>query len=331
MAAPHDANETTSSRTGRRAVLRALGACGVAPLGAGSVAARTASDDDPPAAASDERRGAAPRGVATWSDPVALGDGELRTYTVQTPGGEPIEHGVAFDDGALAGLPTADELAARGASGDPGDKYGPEGEAIQIHGAWSQEFFVPIPAAEATPFTFLGLTWNPAGHPPPGIYDRPHFDVHFHTLEPSTVDAIEGLEPASYELPAERVPAGYERLPEPALDGDYAVVTDMGEHLADPSSPELAGEAPFTHTLIWGAYDVDGDGLGELTFVEPMLTRAHLAAARGVEHHAVAQPSVYPNEGAYPQRYTVRRHPSAPVVTVSVGDFRRPDASAVHD
>lgn len=320
----HTEKDEGNGAVDRRTFLRTAGV-------AGSGLAATALGTGAGAAASNgPKNGFPPAGITEWSDPVRLGNGELRTFTSATPSGEPTCHGVYLDRSALSGLPGAEELSERGESDDPGDKYGPTGEAIEIHGAWSQEFFVPFPATAATPVTFLGLTWNPAGHPPPGIYDVPHFDVHFHFLEMEMVDAIEGLAPAGYALPGERIPEGYVRLPEPAFednggDDQFAVVTDMGEHLADPTSPELAGEGEFTNTLIWGAYDPDDDGEGELTFVEPMLTKAYLEGISGTNRYEIGQPETYARPGAYPTEYAVRDVPNEDAIAITIESFESVD------
>ena len=39
------------------------------------------------------------------------------------------------------------------------------------------------------PLKWALLNWNPHGHIPPGIYDRPHFDVHFY-MEPIETQII---------------------------------------------------------------------------------------------------------------------------------------------
>ncbi|SER16816.1 hypothetical protein [Natrinema salaciae] len=292
----------------RRTFLRAV-ACVGATLGVPETVAGNTTDRQFP-----------PRKHTTWSDPVTLGDGEVRTFTTVTPSDEPRYHGVVLERDALTGLPSASALRARAERGEPGDKYGPDGAAVEIHHAWSQEFFVPFPETSATPFTFLGLTWNPTGHPPPGIYDRPHVDVHFHMLAAETVDAIEGLHPATYSIPNPRLPEGYTRVPEPTLDDDAAVVTDMGEHLIDPGASEFSG-GQFTHTLIWGAYDTNGDGRGELTFVEPMLTKRYLETVTGCNRYEIPQPQVYPAAGAYPTVYGVRDVPREDAIAVTIESF----------
>ena len=278
-------------------------------LGASGVAA--AGGDGP-------GTGFPPPDITTWGRTVNLGDGTARTFTSVTPAGEPRYHGVVLTRDALAGLPSAADLENAGDDAYT-DKYGANGEALVVHGKWSQEFFVPFPATDATPFTFLGLNWNPGGHPPPGVYTVPHFDVHFHTLAPGTVDAITGPRPAGFELPGERIPAGYSRAPSPET-GTPLVITDMGEHLVDFSAPEFSG-GEFANTLIWGAFDVDGDGTGELTFVEPMVTRASLRDLGGLDRRAIPQPETFAREGPYPTAYSVRDLPDRDALAITIEAF----------
>lgn len=48
--------------------------------------------------------------------------------------------------------------------------------------AW-HEFVLPLPSEASRrsdiPFKWALVNWNPHGHIPPGVWDEPHFDVHF--------------------------------------------------------------------------------------------------------------------------------------------------------
>lgn len=288
----------------------ALGTAGVVSAGQRGAEARGRGADP------DGRGGFPPAGITDWGAPVALGNGTARTFTSVTPSGDPKYHGVLFDRAALEGLPSAADLAAAGNQADA-DKYTAAGQALQIHHMWSLEFFVPFPSTAATPFTFLGLNWNPGGHPPPGTWTVPHFDIHFHMLPMDVVDAIEGPAPPTYDLPARYVPEGHVRPPVV----DERVITDMGEHMVDSTAPELGG-GTFTNTLIWGAWDADGDGTATLSYVEPMITQASLRNHRGREQSAIGQPATYAASGRYPMAYSVRDVPSRDAVAVTIEDFR---------
>lgn len=317
---PNDDSNRNEHRGGRS---RRSFLATAAVAGAGLATVGTAS-------ATGSEKGFPPKGITEWSDPVNLGDGEMRTFTSVTPSDEPKYHGVHIERSALTGLPDADALEEQGSCEDAGDKYGPDGEAVEIHHAWALEFFVPFPATDATAFTFLGFSWNPEGHPPPQAFDVPHFDVHFHLLDTETVDDIGELHEAEYDIPAEYIPEGFQRLPEPDLmDGDpadpdtepvFAVVKDMGEHLADLSAPDNQ-PGDFENTVIWGAYDPDDDGVGELTFVEPMVTKEYLEGLSGKDTRPVAQPDEYARSGSYPTAYGVRDLPADDAVAITIEDF----------
>lgn len=215
-----------------------------------------------------------------------IGEGRVSTFASVTPAGEPTRVGVHFSAGALAGLPSAPALA----SGDV--------DGRQLHGFWSMPFALGFPDAAPDPFEFAGIAWNPEGHTPEGVYDRPHFDLHFYFREPEVIaDIWHGV---VADLPRETVPEGYE-----LIEGG-AVVPGMGAHLAPADAPEFDGEE-WRETLIWGVADVDGDDANELHFVEPMVTVDFLEARLdGVHSEPIAQPAVYPQDGFYPTTYAIR-------------------------
>lgn len=304
----------------RRAVLR--GATATVVWGSTTVAGRRA---DGPGGSS--AGGFPSKGVTEYGRAVDLGDGSVGTFTVETPSEEPRYHGVEFDRAALEGLPSAGELDGAAEDAYP-DKYGPTGAALEIHREPSLEFFVPFPEAAKTPFTFLGLNWNPGGHPGgKGAWRVPHFDVHFHTLEMDTVDAIRGPSRPPYEgeIPSDRIPRGYVRSP--LVDERY--VTDMGEHTAPADAPELpdgpddVGDPDaFENTLIQGFVGVGEEGPDpRLAFVEPMITREFLRGFDGNETYEVPQPDVYPHDERHPTEYGVRDVPSGDAIVVWLGGF----------
>jgi len=191
-----------------------------------------------------------------FGSPVEVGNGAARTYILTRDDGV-IEVGIALSEDALEGLPTG----------------APHGEGAHDH--FSVSHVLEMPAGNPTPFQFVGLDWNPSGHIPPGIYDLPHFDMHFYTVSKAERDAIVPSDPqyaekaGHFPIPSQ-IPAGYADL---ATLGqttpEAAAVPLMGMHWVDVASPELNGST-FTETLIYGSWD------GEVIFVEPMITRAFL-------------------------------------------------------
>jgi hypothetical protein len=212
---------------------------------------------------------------------VAVGNGSARSY-VELRAGEPVEIGVALSEGALHNLPAGH--AAH------------QGQQEDAH-ANMTEYLLELPAQAArTPFQFIELDWNPAGHEPPGIYDIPHFDFHFYTIPVAERNSIDPVDPAFQQKTEKLPPAGF-------MSANYVApmlvaVPRMGLHWIDPASPELNGQR-FTSTFIYGSWD------GKTTFWEPMVTREFIMSRPHFET-SVMQPEQVASAGFYPRGYAVR-------------------------
>lgn len=205
-----------------------------------------------------------PSGPQTLFGPtVSLGNGTAGTYVVQDENGDPMTVGVVLTADALENLPEA-----------------------------MQNFVLQLPENAGSDFyTHVLLDWNPQGHEPPGIYDLPHFDLHFYII--SNEDRMnigpEDLAKFANAPDAEYVPTDYFMI-----EGG---VPQMGAHWLDGTAPELSGSV-FTKTFIWGSFD------GEFIFWEPMITREYLLTHPD-EEVTVKQPAGYEKAGWYPTKYKV--------------------------
>jgi hypothetical protein len=146
------------------------------------------------------------------------------------------------------------------------------------------------PKADATIFKHAWLNWNPAGHPPPGIYDAPHFDLHYYTVSSEERETF--LDPA--KLDADLAP---DYLPANHLAVDP--VPAMGKHYVDLTSPEFNGQ-PFTQTYVYGSYD------SKFVFVEPMITLDFLKATSNFERF-IPQPAKFQMAGYYPTKMRITK------------------------
>lgn len=232
--------------------------------------------------ACDQSQPRSPELTTAYGPPVTLHEGSARTYAV-LDGDVPKEVGVAVDEAFMAALPE---------DGAHGGVVTPEGHSVF-------EYVLELPEGHGTPFQHVTLDWNPAGHEPPGIYDRPHFDVHFYTISHEERMAIHPESPSFRDRatklpPAEYIPAGY-------VDPGMGAVPFMGVHLVDPASPELHPESPepFTRTFIYGSWD------GRLIFLEPMVTTEFLQERRD-ETLSIAVAERYDPAGFYPASYSLR-------------------------
>lgn len=169
-----------------------------------------------------------------------------------------------------------------------------DGECVVGH-----EWILDVPDQPDVPFQYVMLNFNPMGHIPPGVYDLPHFDVHFYIQDYAEVMEIDAgpcpvlTDCDDYALAKDLPGPAY--YPATYVDVD-AVEPMMGNHLLDPNGPEFDPEVPFTRTLIYGAYD------GEVTFYEPMITREWLLRQ---EPHCdpIPQPQAWATSGWYPTAY----------------------------
>lgn len=200
---------------------------------------------------------------------VQIGNGHARSWiNISRSDKKPLAIGIEFSRSSLQNLPT-----------NPLD-FAASTFVLKLHPK----------AMEITPFDHITINWEPEGHEPAGIYDVPHFDMHFYKI---SVAAQLAITPFPTTAPAPGyLPASY------VIEG--ATVPQMGTHWLDPSSPELPPTfTPFTHTFIYGSNN------GQVIFLEPMITRAFLLGGSTVSK-AIPQPIHFaPANTFYPKEYNI--------------------------
>lgn len=260
---------------------------------------------------------------ATYGEPVAVGRGTARTYVIyDRNGGAPLEVGVALDERALDGLPAPNPHAHARAGASPH-------EHLDNH-----VYLLSLPGRGVAPFQFVELDWNPGGHEPPGVYDTPHFDFHFYTVPPAERAAVVPSDP-QFQQKAEMLPPEGERPPSYAVaappGAPAPAVPLMGVHWVDVRSPELqkmfgnpGAWRPFTTTFIYGSW------AGRFTFLEPMITRAHILAKRTATDPAVrdevipvSTPAQIGTAGYYPGAYRIAWDPQAREYRIALTNLTR--------
>lgn len=231
---------------------------------------------------------AAPEPTITKSSPHTLvgemsklGDGTVRSWVHIDSDGHPTSVGFTLTETALGNLP---ETTGIGCCGD-------------------HEYVLRLPnQASIAPFTHLVLNWNSKGHQPAGIYDQPHFDFHFYMQPNESRKQIGANDAAHLRFPSR------DTLPEKYVD-THEGVPKMGMHWVNPRSDEFVGKG-FSKTFIYGSYD------GQVTFLEPMITKALLESKR--DHvEAIPQPKIYPS-GYFPTTYTIRFDPVAKEYSIAL-------------
>lgn len=251
-----------------------------------------------------------------------IGNGAVTTYAEFAGDRVPSAIGLAYSAGALEGLPTSNSDQHHCFDRDADGTVDGTTECIATH-----ETVTPLPDAVATradiPFKWVLFNWNPVGHIPPGVYDVPHFDVHFYIESIANVFALqdgpcgpEFVRCDQFELAKKPIPANYMNPDFKDVDG---VVPAMGNHLIDVTGPEFNGET-WTRNWIFGVYD------GEVTFYEEMLTLTYLLS-RPSACDPIKTPPAVSISGFYPSQVCIRYDGTTSEYTVSMEDFAYREAS----
>lgn len=203
-----------------------------------------------------------PEKVNTFYGPAEqLGGGVLQALVVMSHSGIPQSIGVRFSEKVLTRLPHHME-----------------------------EVTLSLPnKASGLAFDHIDFGWNPEGHEPPGVYDLPHFDIHFYMISEEEKMLITNSDLADILPPPTYIPANY--VPTPGF------VPMMGKHWLNLLSNEAAG-LEFDQTFIYGSYN------GEFIFYEPMITTAYLGEKTSMEYE-ISQPQNFAQSGYYPTKYSI--------------------------
>ncbi|MDJ0618180.1 MAG: DUF5602 domain-containing protein [Calothrix sp. MO_192.B10] len=229
-----------------------------------------------------------------------LGKGNAITWVKLDDSGHPLDIGVSFSKEALSGLPT---------ESDKTGNYPLRLMMMDGSGNPTFEYELPLPTeVSVTPFTHVGINWNPKGHTPDGIFSFPHFDIHFYLMDCQKRYAIKAtdhdfLDKAYKAPPEEFVAPGY--FPAP-----MSAEPRMGVHWVDATASEFHGET-FTKTMIYGFYD------GEIVFFEPMISRDFLLNKPN-KTFPIKQTAAYPQDGYYPTAYSINYDANHEEYTVSL-------------
>ena len=272
------------------------------------------------AGCSSERAGTSASRMSGWQ--LKVGDGTVSSYAELESGGGPTAIGVVWSSSALEGLPNdSDDHRCLGRNKD-GAK---DADTKCQH---THEFVIPLPDGVSRradiPFKWVLFNWNPVGHIPPGIYDAPHFDIHFEMGPIAEAFAIESGPCGPELVRCDQFRTARKPLPPNYMPPDYvdveAVVPVMGNHLIDTSGPEFH-QQPFTRSWIYGVYD------GKVIFYEAMVTLSYLMSKpNGCQ--PIKAPKAVAVSGLYPTEYCVRHNATTGEYSVSMEKFSHRDASA---
>jgi hypothetical protein len=245
-----------------------------------------------------------------------LGNGEVTSFAELQATGAPKAIGIRLSADTLAGLPSEHSDGHHCFDRDGDGVAARPAECFETH-----EFAIPLPDAvsrrDDIPFKWVLLNWNQHGHAPPGVYDVPHFDVHFYMTPIADAFAIHAGPCGPEFVDCHDFAVAKLPLPDGLMHPDFSdvdgVAPAMGNHLIDLGGREFQGE-PFTRSWIYGAYG------GRVTFYEEMVTLAYLLS-RPDACAAIKSPLAVADGGYYPTQRCVRYDASANEYIVAVEEF----------
>jgi len=248
----------------------------------------------------------------SWS----FGNGAVTTYAELAEDLVPSAIGMIYTKGALDGMPTTHSDQHHCFDRDSNGTVDDNTECFMSH-----EAVIPLPDAVATrtdiPFKWVLFNWNPMGHIPPGIYDVPHFDVHFYIEPIANVFAIQDGPCGPEFVRCDQFERAKKPLPANYIHPDYkdvdAVAPAMGNHLIDLTGPEFNG-GKWERNWIFGVYD------GKITFYEEMLTLEYLKSQPNT-CNPIKSPAAVGLSGFYPSKSCIRYDATNDEYTVSMEAF----------
>jgi hypothetical protein len=160
----------------------------------------------------------------------------------------------------------------------------------EIDGFEIAHSFFPIEDSSGAFPILIDIGHNKIGHPPFGVWDVPHFDVHFYALTEEQVLAVTCADQPKVD--DDKVPAGF-------VVGEC--VDQMGVHAHEPRA-DSNDPQPLKDK---NADVIIGYDKGELTFIEPMLLAEPVFAGETLEAN-VGRPARVGRETLWPARFTGR-------------------------
>jgi hypothetical protein len=210
-------------------------------------------------------------GTTYFGNNVIMGKGHIRTYVTVDKTGKPLDVGVEFSETAINTV----DMPMRHSG---------------LHCNTYNLRFHPN-ATKGLPYDHVSLDWAQMGHGPDGVYDVPHFDIHFYMIPTETQMNIVA------DMPYPAGPDAFAAMPPSTIPQTYfpgPFVEMMGTHWIkkDEFLPLIMGEQSFRHTFIYGSHE------NRLIFFEPMVTLQTLRSKQNIVT-AIDQPQDYPQANKY--------------------------------
>ena len=166
-----------------------------------------------------------------------VGAATASSYAEFEESGAPLAIGLVFSSNFFEELPTEVSDFHQCFDRDSNGVVDRSTECNQWH-----EWVIPLPSVVASrsdiPFKWSLLNWNPVGHIPPGVYDTPHFDIHFYIAPIEDVFALEPGPCGPEFIRCDQFEVGKRPVPPNYLAPDYQDVDAVAPAMAKEKAIE---------------------------------------------------------------------------------------------
>ena len=219
--------------------------------------------------------------ITTIGDKQAFGSDSVRSWVTTDGNKMPMSVGVTFKASALIGLPNMDTM-----------------------------YMLMLPAMSgmggmmmATPFDHIEIDWSAHGDGATSMYNIPHLDCHFFTVDNATQMGI---------MAGPDSTLGMQYMPVNCI-ADGSVEAGMGTHWIDTTATEYHG-GNFNHAFNYGFYH------NNMTFIEAMCSNAFLSTKASFTG-TIKQPGSFKMSGYYPTTYTISYNAATMEFTYSLDNL----------
>jgi hypothetical protein len=272
------------------------------------------------AVASPTGHGAASQ-EAILENRVSLGNGYVQTVYSHSASGAPTMIGVTVDEAAMQSLPANPVNDGNTCFDTDGD--GSIDPATECKGGHERVLW--FPKLKGLPFQWMMFNWQPLGHGPAHVFDKPHFDLHYFIQDYYSRNAIRTGPCGAVLMNCDDHKKAILPVPDPFNPPGFGMPGDagrMGNHIADLNAPPVNG-GPFTQAFVYGTYNA------HISFWETVVSTGWLAATKPQRDCIdLKQASQVELSGYYPRKSCVSYREGSRDYLMTLEDFSYRSAPA---
>lgn len=252
---------------------------------------------------------------------LSLGNGYVQSVYSRDADGAPKMIGITVDEAAAQSLPT--KPVSDGNTCYDVDGNGSVDPATECKSGHERVLW--FPKLKGLPFQWMMFNWQPSGHGPAHVFDKPHFDLHFFIQDYYARNAIRTGPCGAVLVNCDDHKKAMLPVPEPFYPQGFGMPGDagrMGNHIADLNAPPVNG-GPFTQAFVYGTYNA------HISFWETVFNTEWLTPTKpNRDCIALKQAPEVELSGYYPRKSCVSYRPGQHDYLMTLEDFVHRSAPA---